>query len=250
MYVERRILAKPGLLNILAELSARPGDIVTIYAEPASFPGRINELLAEAPFTTYADQIKESANIESVAKEAEKYRTGAAIFWKGQGDKYIVLPPFPISRNRVLIGELDTSLLFEALDRRYTIGAVLVTWGSYGIGIFDSGNLVEAKVGTGYIHKEHKKGGRSQKRFARRTEEQRKDFLRKVSNRIEEIFGKYTLNHIFFGGNRLIRKPLWQECRYLESPKISGRVLDIRYADREALNNSLSEIMKSVVFTF
>ena len=64
--------------------------------------------------------------------------------------------------------------------------------------------------------------------------------------------GKYPLDHIFFGGNRLIRKPLWQECRYLESQagKISGRVLDIRYADREALNNSLSEIMKSVVFTF
>lgn len=248
MYVERRILTKPSLLNILAKLDARPGDFVTIYAEPISFPGRINELLTEAPFTAYADEVKESANIEAVVKEAGKYRTGAAIFWNGPGDKYIVLPPFPISRNRVLIGELDTSLLFEVLERRYTIGIVLVTWGSYGVGIFEGGTLIEAKVGTGYIHKEHKKGGRSQKRFARRTEEQRKDFLRKVSNRIEEIFGKYALDHIFFGGNRLIRKPLWQECRCLD--KISGRVLDIRYADREALNNSLSEIMKSVVFIF
>lgn len=250
MYVERRILTTPSLLNILAELRARPEDIVTIYAEPASFPGHINELLAEAPFTAYADEVTESANIKAVVKEAEKYRTGAAIFWNGHGDKYTVLPPFPISRNRVLIGELDTSPLFEVLERRYTIGVVLVTWGSYGIGIFEGGNLIEAKVGTGYIHKEHKKGGRSQKRFARRTEEQRKDFLRKVSNRIEEIFGKYTLDHIFFGGNRLIRKPLRQECRYLESHKISGRVLDIRYANRKVLNNSLSEIMKSVVFIF
>jgi len=252
MYVERRVLTKPSLLNILAELSARPGELVTIYTEPTSFPGRINELLAEAPFTAYADEVKESANIKAVTKEAEKYRTGATIFWDEQGNKHIILPPFPISRNRVLIGELDTSLLLEVLERRYTIGVVLVTWGSYGIGVFDGSTLTESKIGTGYIHKEHKKGGRSQKRFARRTEEQRKDFLRKVSNRIEEMLEKHSLDHIFFGGNRLIRKPLWQECRYLESQahKISGRVLDIRYADRQALHNSLSEIMKSVVFTF
>ncbi len=252
MYIERRVLTKPSLQNILTKLSARPRDIVTIYAEPASFPSRINELLSETPFTACADEVKESANTEAVIKEAERYRTGAAIFWNEHGNKHIILPPFPISRNRVLIGELDTSLLFEVLEKRYTVGVVLVTWGSYGVGVFDDSNLMESKVGTGYIHKKHKKGGRSQKRFARRTEEQRKDFLRKVSNRIEEIFGQYTLDHIFFGGNRLIRKPLWQECRYLESQahKISGRVLDIRYADRKTLNNSLSEIMKSVVFTF
>jgi len=250
MNVERRVVTKQSLHNILAGLSARPKDIVTIYLEPTSFPGRINELLSEAPFTAYADEVKESANIEAVIKEAEKHRTGAAIFWNR--NKYIVLPPFPITRNKVLIGELDSSLLFEVLERRYTIGVVLVTWGSYGVGVFDGNNLVESRIGTGYIHKEHKKGGRSQKRFARRTEEQRKDFLRKVSNRIEEIFGKYSLDHIFFGGNRLIRKPLWQECSYLQSQarKISGRVLDIRYADREALNDSLSKIMKSVIFTF
>ncbi len=252
MYVARQFLTKPSLRNILADLSARPGDSITIYVEPAYFPGRLNELLSEATFTAYADEVKESANIEAVVKEAEKYRTGAAIFWNGHGNKYIVLPPFPIIGNRVLIGKLDTSLLFEVLERSYTIGVVLVTWGSYGVGIFDGTKLVESKVGTGYIHKEHKKGGRSQKRFARRTEEQRKDFLRRVSNRIEEILGKHPLEHIFFGGNRLIRKPLWQECRYLETQthKTSGRVLDIRYADRETLNKSLSEIMKSAVFTF
>ena len=252
MYVERQFLTKSSLHNILADLSARPGELVTIYAEPTSFPGRINELLSEVPFTAYADEIKESANIKAVVREAEKYRTGAAIFWNGHGDKYIVLPPFPITRNRVLIGEPDTSLLFEVLERRYTIGVVLVTWGSYGVGIFDGVNLMESKVGTGYIHQEHKKGGRSQKRFARRTEEQRKDFLRKVSHKIEEILGKYPLDYIFFGGNRLIRKPLWQECRYLQSQadKIRGRVLDIRFVNRKSLNNSLSEITKSLVFTF
>jgi peptide subunit release factor 1 (eRF1) len=199
----------------------------------------------------YADEIKHSVSNEAVLQGAGKYRTGVAIFWQGKGDKYIVLPPFPIGEDKISIGEPDASLLYEMLERRYTIGVTLVTWGSYSIGIFDHDNLVESKIGTGYIHKEHRKGGRSEKRFARRTEEQRKDFLRKVSNRIEERFKNYTLDYIFFGGNRLILKPLLKECQYLEleAHKISGRILNIRYADREALNNSIEEITKSLVFT-
>jgi len=111
---------------------------------------------------------------------------------------------------------------------------------------------VESKTGTGYIHKEHRKGGRSEKRFARRTEEQRRDFLRKVGNRIEERFKKYNRDHIFFGGNRLILKPLLKECKYLEleAHKISGRILNARYANKGALDNSLAEATKSLLFSF
>ena len=94
----------------------------------------------------------------------------------------------------------------KLLDRKYVIGVVLVTWGWYALGVFDGSSLVECKIGTGHIHKKHKKGGRSQKRFARRTEEQKKDFLRRVGNRIEERFGSFLPDYIFFGGNRLILK--------------------------------------------
>jgi hypothetical protein len=84
------------------------------------------------------------------------------------------------------------------------------------------------------------------------TEEQKKDFLRKVSNRIEEEFENYTLDYIFLGGNRLIRAALLGECKYLqrEAQKISQRVLNLRYADKETLNHSLREITKSLVFAF
>lgn len=164
----------------------------------------------------------------------------------------IVLPPFPIAEDKISIGELDTSILSQMLKREYIIGVILVTWGTYSIGVFQHDNLVKSKIGTGYIHKEHRKGGRSQKRFARRTEEQKKDFLRKVSNRVDEEFKDYKLDYIFFGGNILIRTPLLRECKYprLETHKISQRVLNVRYADKEALNPSLREIIKSLLFTF
>jgi peptide subunit release factor 1 (eRF1) len=154
--------------------------------------------------------------------------------------------------NKVSVGRPDVAALYEVLERRYVIGVVLVAWGSYALGVFDAGDLVAWKTGTGYIHKKHRKGGRSQKRFARRTEEQKKDFLRRVGNRIEERFGGFVPDYIFFGGNRLILSPLIQESKYLQAKvgKISSRILDVRYADREALAGSLSEITMSLVFTF
>jgi transcriptional regulator CtsR len=250
--MERKAITKRNLYNLLAELEKSPGEYITIYVKPSSLPCYINELSLPSRYSVCIAEIKQLANIKTVIQGTEKYNTGAAIFWQESGNKHIVLPPFPISDNRAYFGELDNSILRGTLERKYTIGVVLVTWGSYAVGIFHGDNLIESKVGAGYIHKEHKKGGSSQKRFARRTEEQKKAFLRKVSNRIEERLRNQTVDYIFLGGNRLISKPLLTECKYLElqAHKISGRVLNIRYANKHTLDGSLQEITKSLIFTY
>jgi len=127
---------------------------------------------------------------------------------------------------------------------------VLVTWGSYALGVFKGDKLVESKTGTGYIHKRHRKGGRSEKRFARRTEEQKNDFLRRVANRIEERFGGYRPEQILFGGNRLILKLLIDESSYLKSEvhQISKRFLNVRSANQEALLKSMEDMNRSLIF--
>jgi len=240
------------LHHFLSSLEAQPEDFVTVYIAPNSFPDYADTLSLVPKCGVHAGEIKEAVKTEAVISGAGKYETGAAIFWNGLGNKHIVLPSFPIAENKVSVGRPDVSVLYEVLERRYVIGVVLVAWGSYALGVFDAGNLVAWKTGRGYIHKKHKKGGRSQKRFARRTEEQKKDFLRRVGNRIEERFGSFAPDYIFFGGNRLILKPLIQESKYLQTKasKISSRILDVRYADREALAGSLAEITRSLVFTF
>jgi hypothetical protein len=247
-----RYLNKAGLYRFLSSLEASAEDVVTVYIAATSFPDYANSLTLEPKYGAHAGEIREAIKTEAVISDTKKYGTGAAIFWNGLDNKHIVLPSFPIAESKVSAGKLDVSILREVLERKYIIAVVLVTWGWYALGIFDAGNLVASKTGTGYIHKKHKKGGRSQKRFARRTEEQKKDFLRRVSNRIDERFESFAPDHIFFGGNRLILKPLIQECRYLQAKasKISPRVLDVRYADSEALSSSLAEINKSLVFTF
>jgi peptide subunit release factor 1 (eRF1) len=87
-----------------------------------------------------------------------------------------VLPPFPITEDKISLGKLDAFPLLEALEREYIIGVVVVTWRTYSIGVFHRYNLVKSKTGTGYIHKEHKKEGRSERKFTRMTEDQKKDF--------------------------------------------------------------------------
>jgi hypothetical protein len=246
-----RLYTRAGLHRFLSSFDDSTGDFVTVYVAPASFPDYIDSLRLGRKYDARVAEIIEAAKTEAVVDNAKKYGTGAAIFWSGVGN-HIMLPAFPIAENKVSEGIFDASVLHEVLERKYLIGVVMVTWGWYALGVFDGNSLVECKIGTGYIHKKHKKGGRSQKRFARRTEEQKKDFLRRVSNRIEERFGSYLPDHIFFGGNRLILKPLIQESRYLQTrtDKISPRILNVRYANREALAGSLAEINKSLVFTF
>jgi hypothetical protein len=246
-----RFYTKTGLHRFFSSLEASAEDFVTVYVTPASFPNYIDSLKLGRKYDTHVAEIKGAVKTGVVINGAGKYDTGAAIFWSGLG-KHIVLPAFPIARNEISVGKFDASALYQVLDRKYVIGVVLVTWGWYAMGMFDGSNLVECKIGTGYIHKEHRKGGRSQKRFARRTEEQKKDFLRRVGNRIEERLGGYLPAHIFFGGNKLILKPLIQESRYLQTrtDMISPRILNVRYANREALVGSLAEINKSLLFTF
>jgi peptide subunit release factor 1 (eRF1) len=246
-----RSCTKTDLHRFLSSLEASPGDFLTVYVTPGSFPKHVDALMPGGKYAELAAELKKAAKTDEVVDNAAKYGTGAAIFWSVT-DKHIVLPAFPVTVNRISEDELDLSILRGVIDRKYVIGVVMVTWGWYALGMFDGDSLVECKTGTGYIHKEHKKGGRSQKRFARRTEEQKKDFLQRVGNRIEERFGGYLPDCIFFGGNKLILKPLVQESRYLQTraDKISPRIINARHADREALAGSLAEINKSLVISF
>jgi hypothetical protein len=48
-----------------------------------------DKLLVEFKHGIYADEVKELINSEAVIQEAEKYGTGAAIFWQKNGSKYV-----------------------------------------------------------------------------------------------------------------------------------------------------------------
>lgn len=249
MQLTPRTFTKRRLLDFLAELEGSPGDYITIYVRPSSFPRYVTD--AEVELSPFAGEIRAALSAPAVLQEAQRYGTGAVVFWSESGNKLIVIPPFALSEDRVFRGRPETSLLCRLLEKERLLGVVLVTWGSYALGVFKGDKLVESKTGTGYIHKRHRKGGRSEKRFARRTEEQKKEFLRRVANRIEERFRGYRPEQILFGGNRLILKLLIDESSYLKSEvqQISKRFFNVRSANQEALLKSLEDVNRSLLFS-
>jgi hypothetical protein len=246
--MEQVAFSKSRLLHFLDQLQAESQDCITVYLTPASLRRQASELAAQ--LGAMPEEMKEALGDKSILRSAERCGSGLAILWSEKGNGLVVLPPFAITEDKVSQGAADTSPLRQLLEKERIMGIVLVNWGSYAVGVFQGNTLVASKMGTGHIHPRHKKGGRSQKRFARRTEEQKKDFLRRAANRIEETLQGYQLEHLFFGGNRLILKPLLDETAYLRSyaPQISPRHLTVRYADREALLSSLEHANESLGF--
>ncbi len=249
--MEKQPITKTKLYGILDEQSTARGDCISSYIKASTFSRLGDKILLEPGYSTCRDKLSMFINDKIICREAEKYDTGMAIFWQEIGPTYLVLPPFPVNEDKVISGSFEISGLHEIMDKQYTLGVTLVTWGSYAVGVFHDDNLLNSKVGTGHIHKEHKKGGSSQKRFARRTEEQRNEFLRRVSRRVEEKFRDYSLDYIFFGGNRLICKPLLQDCKYLQtqSTKLSKRMINVERPNQESLERSFIEITKPLLFT-
>ena len=249
MQLKPKTLTKKKLLDFLAELESSPGDYLTIYITPTSFSRYTTE--SEVELSPFAGEIRTALSAPEVLQEAQRYGTGAVVFWSESGNKLIVIPPFALSEDKVFRGRPETLLLCRLLEKERLLGLVLVAWGSYALGVFKGDKLVESKTGTGYIHKRHRKGGRSEKRFARRTEEQKKEFLRRVANRIEERFGGYRPEQILFGGNRLILKQLIDESSYLKSEvqQISKRFFNVRFANGEALVKSMEDVNRSLLFS-
>jgi hypothetical protein len=107
--MEKEILSKIRLYGLLSRLESSPGDYISLYIKPSSFPYRIHELPLRLQYNTYAHEIKEAVNIKAVAQAVERYNTGAAIYWQEHSNKYIVLPPLPITEDKISLGELDAS---------------------------------------------------------------------------------------------------------------------------------------------
>jgi len=250
--MENQSVSEKSLYSILSQHVPDTGDYGSLYIKASSLPSLTDEMLQGITCNKCVQRIRTSISDKILLRGAVKYKTGIAIFWQEVGPIHIVLPPFPINEDKTISGSFELSILREVLSRQYSIAIILVTWGSYALGLFQGDRLIASKVGTGHIHKEHKKGGSSQKRFARRTEEQRKDFLRRVSSNIEERIAGTTPDYLYFGGNRLIYTPLCKYSRYLQlhNTKLSNRVLNIKHANQQVLEQAIIQIKKPLLLTY
>jgi len=85
-----------------------------------------------------------------------------------------------------------------------TVGVLLVRLGGYAAGVFTGTGptLTASKIGSRLVHGRSAAGGTSQRRFARRRENQAHQALAAAADTAAAVFGPYQLDAVVLGGDR------------------------------------------------
>ena len=241
--IERRV-SRAGLLSFLEDLDARSvAGGLTVHMGPGRSQEHLTSLGGEH------HQVRQW--LGQLAPTLAKSATGAVVFWS-EGGGYAVMPPFPVEGDGLREG-WDASLLRALLSREYLLGVVLLRLGRYAVGVLEGEVLVASKTDSRYVKGKHSAGGQSQKRFARIREKQAHELFKKTCTVVGEQFAPYEgkLDYVLLGGERHTLRGLVDVCDYLQrlSPRILGRVLNVREPKLEALQRVSETVWESRVFT-
>ncbi len=112
----------------------------------------------------------------------------------------VPFPPFAAAAS------LEPSALADAITAhacaRRTVGVLLVRLGGYAAGVFTGSDLTASKVGSRLVHGRSAAGGQSQRRFARRRENQAHQALAAAADTAAAVFGPHHLDAVVLGGDR------------------------------------------------
>jgi len=238
-------IPKSKVFDLLHELERKSGKWLSVYVRGTDWPAWLGEL-AMPEFVEYLEEIRTKAY-------RVKSETGAVVFWEARQGKYLLCPPFPIERNQVK-PYLELNLLYQLLEKEFTLGVVLVRHGAYALGIFKGDELLTSKVGRRYVLARHRKGGMSAARFARIRKEQIKKFYEEVVKELENKFKAYEnlIEWIVLGGDKIACKALTKRCSFLRRhvERILPRILWVRQPNRKSLEGILQEVWKFKVYTW
>ena len=249
MQLDAQQITKTATLRLLSEFDASPDEWTTIYLTPQSAQPRMSRLYSEQTANPRVVEIAGIIEDEAVQRALERNYTGLVLF-HSDAAVHALVPPLAIREDGATRGAANTTPLRTILETDYRTAIVLVTWGAYVLALYEGSEMLVYRKGTGHIHKHHKKGGSSQARFQRRTEEQRREFLKRAGIRIDEYLGGQKVEHLFFGGNRLILRPLRSQSRFMNEHAdiTSVRTLQAKRGDREALDAAWHEAYSSIHF--
>jgi hypothetical protein len=128
----------------------------------------------------------------------------AVLFSAADGAAASCRVPFPPLKARTTQPEaLAAELAAHACASR-TVGVLLVRLGGYAAGVFTGTEpvLAASKVGSRLVHGRSAAGGQSQRRFARRRENQAHQALEAAADTAAAVFGQHRLDTVVLGGDR------------------------------------------------
>jgi hypothetical protein len=239
---ERHEMTWRRLERWLAELQQPEDERVTLYVKPGHLFPYLESIGLE--------QVAWLHEIEGLPADLVESETGLVLLWS-EACKYVLVPPFPVDSDQ-FFPTWDTSHLRMLLDKKYLLGVVLLRLGGYSVGVFEGDQLLTSKTGTRFVKGRHKAGGRSQKRFARRREEQARWLFDKACAVVATQFAAYEerLDYVFLGGDKLTLHSFLKRCEYLQrlAGKTPARVLRVGKPRYEALCSAPAQIWKTRVF--
>jgi Actinobacteria/chloroflexi VLRF1 release factor len=130
----------------------------------------------------------------------------------------IPFPPLPgvpdAKAGQEAPGDLAGRIAAHAVADRI-VGVLLVRLGGYGAGVFTGAEpaLVASKVGSRLVHGRSAAGGQSQRRFARRRENQAHQALGAAADTAAAVFALYRLDALVLGGDRRAMAGLRSDVR-------------------------------------
>lgn len=181
---------------------------MSLCLPPGLPPPQVEELLEKA--------LMPQIVARDITGLVDRSRTGAVLFW-GSSRRCLILPPFPVTEKYVTPG-YDVAPLRSQLKGHFSIALVLVRLGAYAIGVCQGEKLIASKTGTGLVHGRHKKGGSSQRRFARHREKQIDVFLERVCGHARQQLEPHasSLDYLVYGGARDTIRLLQEQCPFLQ----------------------------------
>jgi hypothetical protein len=151
---------------------------------------------------------------------------------------WIIIPPFPVLEYLVL-PSWEVAPLLQLLAAEYTIGVVLLRLGRFSVALYRGEKLVSSKTDARYVKGRHKKGGSSQKRFARIREGQIRLIYDRTCQAVRAQFGPIAsqIDYVVLGGEGLTLNGFLRVCPDMEQfqSRVLGRRLNIRDPKRDTL---------------
>jgi hypothetical protein len=115
----------------------------------------------------------------------------------------VPFPPLYLASSAAGAAGLAEQLAAHAVAERI-VGVLLVRLGGYAAGVFTGSEpvLAASKVGSRLVHGRSAAGGQSQRRFARRRENQAHQALGAAADTAAAVFGPFELDALVLGGDR------------------------------------------------
>ena len=244
MNVHTRQISRRGIRKLLSEIKASEcTGTVCISAETLANRDYSHVLPEPGP---------ERASVIDVLSSAGRSETGVAIFL-GPDSTIAVQPPFPMGSD-VAAPEFLPDPITEVLDSEQVVGVVLLRLGRYAIGLLRGDDLLATKTDSRYVKNRHRKGGSSQRRFARSRERLIRELYDKTCQMTRAIFEPHLtdIDYVMLGGEKMTLNGFVKRCRLMQDlkSKTLSRILPVDRPNQRALESISYEIWKSRVTIF